>query len=55
VTVSGWVALGFSVAVGLTGMVVLWSRPTSRWSFYGIVAVVGFDLILIVTAGHHLH
>jgi 4-hydroxybenzoate polyprenyltransferase len=51
----GWIAFGVSVAVGVIGAAEVWERPASRVPFYGIIGVVGLDLVLIVVAAHHLH
>jgi len=55
VTALGWAALALSVLAALAGAVLAFTKPTSKLSFYGIVAVVGLDLVLIVVNGHHLH
>lgn len=55
VTALGWAALALSVCAAGAGAVLAFTRPTSKLSFYGIVAVVGLDLVLIVVNGHHLH
>ena len=54
-TALGWAALTLSVLAAVAGAVLAFTRPTSKVSFYGIVAVVGLDLVLIVVNGHHLH
>jgi 4-hydroxybenzoate polyprenyltransferase len=54
-TALGWAALALSVLAAVAGAVLAFTRPTSKISFYGIVAVVGLDLVLIVVDGHHLH
>jgi 4-hydroxybenzoate polyprenyltransferase len=51
----GWTGLAFSVAAGIVGVVAVWQRPTSKSSFYGIIGIVGLDLVLIVGSGHRLH
>ena len=51
----GWAVLAVSV-LAVPGALVLARRdPASKAAFYGIVAVVGLDLVLIVTCGRHLH
>lgn len=54
VTALGWAALTLSVLAAVAGAVLAVTRPTSKVSFYGIVAVVGLDLVLIVVNGHQL-
>jgi 4-hydroxybenzoate polyprenyltransferase len=50
----GWAALGLSVLAAPAAVVLAARNPTDRSPFYGIVAVVGLDLALIVLSGHHL-
>lgn len=54
-TALGWAALTLSVLAAVAGGVLAFTKPTSKLSFYGIVAVVGLDLVLIVVNGHQLH
>jgi len=54
-TALGWAALALSVLAAVAGAVLAFTKPTSKLSFYGIVAVVGLDLVLIAVNGHHLH
>ncbi|MGH8960007.1 MAG: UbiA family prenyltransferase [Jatrophihabitantaceae bacterium] len=51
----GWAALAFSAVAGIGGAATLWQRPTSKLSFYAIIAIVGLDLVLIVLSRHQLH
>lgn len=50
-----WALLGVDVAVLASAAPRMWRQPTSPSSFYGIIAIVGLDLILVAVTGHHLH
>ncbi|MBV9594395.1 MAG: hypothetical protein JO147_11460 [Actinobacteria bacterium] len=47
---AGGVAAGLVVA----GTVGAWRTPRSRVPFYGLVAVVPIELVMIIVAGHRL-
>jgi 4-hydroxybenzoate polyprenyltransferase len=54
VTPFGWAVLAVSVVAVPASAVVAARDPASRGSFYGIIAVAGLDLVLIIVAGHSL-
>jgi 4-hydroxybenzoate polyprenyltransferase len=51
---AAWVAFGLAAALALGGLGWAWRRPTSPSAFYGIIAVVAIDVVVIVVAGHGL-
>jgi 4-hydroxybenzoate polyprenyltransferase len=53
-TALSWAGLGLAVALVLAALPPALARPASRLPFYGIVAVVGVDLVLLLSTGHSL-
>lgn len=55
VTVLGWSGLSLTVAIVVAISPLLWRRPETRIPFYGLVALVPIDLVLLAVDGQHLH
>lgn len=47
-------ALGLAMAGALAGLAYGWRRPTSSTAFYGLIAVVALDVVVVAVVGHGL-